>query len=410
MPDSTPVDDSLLARLNALKKSSVSFDTNFSASVAPSASAPPSNAPDDLAARFARLSSASLSSSPIPSRTASSSNTQTRNDGAPIIAPGAPSYLEGIAEGVGGGETEVNPEDEKSLEELLDELNLGQREEWDLSGKDEKDVGKLLKDIRTILPEVQKSVQEKRTQTEAPADAEGGKKEEELMDWENVEVDIGSGGVRVGNEEQHGEEDGDEGEQKKTEDQEANDVIARVMAELQISKKYDPPSPPPEDSASDSGDQKSPQEKEKATSRSEDKTDSKDDSSLNLPSAPKSLPSDDFAKTQALEDALTARLAALSKPSSDSLGLPSAPSFAPAKKPPKIESSLSKALEEEVDTWCIICTDDSTLKCLGCDGDLYCQTCWMEGHRGESAGFEERRHKAVLYSRDRKKKKQAATQ
>jgi hypothetical protein len=30
----------------------------------------------------------------------------------------------------------------------------------------------------------------------------------------------------------------------------------------------------------------------------------------------------------------------------------------------------------------------------------------MEGHRGESAGLEEKRHKAVLYSR--KKKQQAA--
>ena len=103
--------------------------------------------------------------------------------------------------------------------------------------------------------------------------------------------------------------------------------------------------------------------------------------------------------------ALTARLAALAALSqTDSLGLPSAPSFAPRKKPP-VSTNLQKKIDDEIDTWCIICQDDATLKCLGCDNDLYCQNCWMEGHRGESAGFEERRHKAVLYS---KKKPQAA--
>ncbi|KAL1794768.1 hypothetical protein ACET3X_006584 [Alternaria dauci] len=388
MSDPSSTDDDLLARLNALKKSSVSLNTNYSASIAP---ANPSKPTDDLAARFARLGSASPSGSPQPSRT-----TSTNNAGAPFVAPGAPSYLEGIAQGVGGSNIEFNEEDEKSLEELLGELNgaVGDRKEWDVSREEQQDVGKLLKDMRKILPEV---VNSRAQESRSGNGKRGQPSKEELTDWESIEINVGSGEVSRAHEDtEDEEEEGDEDKKKMTEDDEADDVIARVMAELEISKKYDPPSPPSEDDRSDSGGQKS---------KAEENT---TDDGFTLPSAPNTLPEDDFARSQAIEDAFTARLAALAAPSSsqtDSLGLPSAPSFAPTKKPP-VSTNLQKQIDDEVDTWCIICQDDATLKCLGCDGDLYCQNCWMEGHRGESAGFEEKRHKAVLYSK--KKKQQAA--
>ncbi|EUC36664.1 hypothetical protein COCCADRAFT_87550 [Bipolaris zeicola 26-R-13] len=373
MRDLNSTDDNLLARLNALKKSSVSLDTSYNASIAP---AEPPKPTDDLAARFARLGSASPAGSPQPSRTASTNNIR-----APTVAPGAANYLEGVSQGVGGLNVEFNDEDEKSLEELLGELNgaIGDRKEWDVSKEEQQDVGKLLKDMRQILPEVVNSrAQGQRNQG----------KTEGLTDWESIEVNVGSG--EVGAKEDTDEEVDEEGK-KKTEDDEADDIIARVMAELEISKKYDPPSPASEDDKSDSADQKLRNETT--------------DNDLSLPSAPQDLPKPD---TQAIEDDFTARLAALAAPSpssqTDALGLPSAPSFAPTKKPP-VSTNLQKKIDEEIDTWCIICQDDATLKCLGCDNDLYCQNCWMEGHKGESAGFEERRHKAVLYSR---KKKQAA--
>lgn len=405
MPDPKPQDDALLARLNALKKTSVSFGTSPSGSLSPSAPAPSStaDAPDDLASRFARLGSASPSNSPRPSRATSANNTSS--GGAPVIAPGAPSYLEGIAEGIGGCGAEVNAKDERSLADLIEEL--GPSEDWTLSANEGKDIKGLLKDIRTILPEVQKSRHEESVTNTRSLSA--GAKPEGLTDWENVEVDFSQSGVRVGREgqddlDQEHEGTNTEQEQRKTEDEEADDVIARVMAELEISRKYDPPSPPSEDDkASGSGDQKAAHNEGETPSRAAES--GTDDGGLSLPSAPTSLPEDDFDRTQALEDALTSRLAALAKPQSDSLGLPSAPSFAPTNKPPKIQSSFSKPVDDEVDTWCVICTDDATLRCLGCDGDLYCQRCWMEGHKGESAGYEERMHKAVLYS---KKKKQAA--
>ncbi|KAF2442301.1 hypothetical protein P171DRAFT_65225 [Karstenula rhodostoma CBS 690.94] len=386
MPDPHTGDDALLARLNALKKSSVSFENPSSSS-----SAPKTHVPDDLAARFARLGSASPSSSPRTSRTSSSA--EDKDKGAPAISPGAPSYLEGIAEGIGGGGIEMNIEDGRSLEELLGEL--GPREDWDIDHEDEKDVGKLLRDIKTILPEVQKSRKQEQ------------KEKEGLTDWENVEVDVGTDGVKVGREEQD-EEQAEYGEtgKKRSEDDEADDIIARVMAELEISKKYNPLSPPPEDdNDSDSGDHKAKEQKDKPQSSVENNNE------LSLPSAPSSFPQDDLDRTQAIEDALTARLAALSSPSTsqtDALGLPSAPSFSPAKKPPNIQSSLAKKLDDEIETWCIICSDNATLRCLGCDGDLYCRKCWMEGHRGESAGFEERRHRAVEFVKGGKRKKEAA--
>jgi hypothetical protein len=248
--------------------------------------------------------------------------------------------------------------------------------------------------MRRILPEVVNNRTEALKSRDTRADQT---MKEELTDWESIEVNVGSGEIdRAHKDIEDHDDDGEDGKTTTDED-DAHDVIARVMAELEISKKYDPPSPPPEDdtSGSEGGQVKS-------------KTDTEGDS-LDLPSAPKTLPEpeDDFTRSQAFEDAFTARLAALAAPSpsqTDSLGLPSAPSFAPSKKPP-VSSNLLEKVDDEIDTWCIICQDDATLKCLGCDGDLYCQNCWMEGHRGESAGFEERRHKAVLYS---KKKKQAA--
>jgi hypothetical protein len=300
---------------------------------------------------------------------------------------------------VGGGTVEFNEEDEKSLEELLGELNgaLGDRKEWDMSRKEQGDVGKLLKDMRTILPELQNDRAQDVKQRKQTAQNSRG---EALTDWENVEFDVGSGSVGPKREEDDEASDGDEasGSKKQTEDEEADDVIARIMAELEISKKYDPPSPPPPYSDHDP----QPSSSEKPTK------DDADETSLSLPSAPTTLkePTDSLDATQALEDAFTARLAALAGPQTDSLGLPSAPSFAPSAKPPKVQSSMQQKLDEEIDTWCIICNDDATLKCLGCEGDLYCKNCWLEGHRGESAGLEERRHRAVEFVKGGDKKKQ----
>lgn len=390
-PNPNPTDSDLLARLNALRKSPISLSTAPHASITPSKpqkAQPPSA--DDLAARFARLGSPSPVSSPKPSRTASQEQGQEAS--APVVAPGAASYLEGVAEGVGGGEEGTfNEEDERSLEELVGELGA---RGWDVEEKEEKDLGRLVREIRGVLPKVEGALKEGRRGGEERKGT--GKKEDSSADWENVEVDVGSGRVGVSKEE-HGFE-GDEGDERKTEQEETDDVIAQIMAELAVDEKYGVPQ----------GDPPGPQQV-----NPEDRTPPTHTDELALPSVPDSLsqttvPSGD---NQDSEDALAARFASLmaSNKTSNSLSLPSVPTSAPSLNlPPTITTNRPTYTDEEMESWCIICNDDATLKCLGCDGDLYCRNCWMEGHRGESAGFEERRHKAVEFTKDSKEKKVAA--
>ncbi len=233
-PASSSQDDDLLARLNALKKSSVNLDTAQDAS---KPSPDPSIPTNDLIARFARLGSQSPSPSPQLSGVP-----PTKATGAPTVAPGAPSFLEGIADGIGGGSTEFNEEDEKSLEELLAELNgtVGDRKDWDISNKEQQDVGKLLEDMKKILPKVVNN----RTQKSKDKALQNESVSDKPTDWESIEVNVGTGQVGASQDDAEDQNDEDQEGKKKTEDDEADDVIARVMAELEISKKYDPPSPP----------------------------------------------------------------------------------------------------------------------------------------------------------------------
>ena len=73
-----------------------------------------------------------------------------------------------------------------------------------------------------------------------------------------------------------------------------------------------------------------------------------------------------------------------------SLNFPSAPTAAPSTRKPSKQSP--KFSDEEIDSWCIICCANANVRCFGCDSDLYCWGCWREGHVGEGAGLEEKRH------------------
>jgi hypothetical protein len=162
------------------------------------------------------------------------------------------------------------------------------------------------------------------------------------------------------------------------ESREVQDIIARLLDEVNLER------------GNESGDQ---EDNLESLEQGQD-----DEESLSLPSAPSKLPEQIVTETEPTRKALdfesdiTARMAALrGLGTPNELGLPSPPTFPPAAKP--VKGVMKKYMDEEVDSWCIICQDDATVKCLGCDGDLYCANCWKEGHMGPDVGWEERGHK-----------------
>lgn len=104
------------------------------------------------------------------------------------------------------------------------------------------------------------------------------------------------------------------------------------------------------------------------------------------------------------ESSIAARLAALKGAGApiihtDALGLPSAPTFRPEDNAPAPKRLVARSGYTDADqkTWCIVCLEDGTIRCLGCDddgggGDVYCARCWKEMHVGPSAGYDERGH------------------
>jgi hypothetical protein len=251
-------------------------------------------------------------------------------------------------------DTEHNEEDDRTIEELLSDL--GPEEQWSV----QRDEGERIRDLM--------------------AEAKSALPAEETENTEGKELDIEVGVIRPANDDDEDEEDDEdedkEEKQDKKDDEEADDYVQRVLAELEFDKKYGGV-----EGEEDQGE--------------DDKRDEGDDNGLSLPSAPTELPSSPAPDQDAnIDDALSARFASLS--------LPGVPSFNPANKPVNIQksvkSNLPKYTDEDMESWCCICNEDATIKCMGCDGDLYCQECWRDGH-GNGPG-QERGHRALAYAKD----------
>lgn len=237
-------------------------------------------------------------------------------------------------------DTEYPTEDEPTLDELLHELQSDSS--WQVDASDKNEARNLVAEARLALSA---AAQVQREQEQG--DGHDQVKNKELMEKGNDEIEIET--------------------RQPTEDEEADEYIQQALAAAALEGPDD-----------DDNDNDNENEEEHAN------VDAGVEAEFTLPSAPTTL----HAPAQANND------------TASFFELPSAPTSVPTTKTVtsgKPASSKPPFPDDEIETWCIICLDDATVRCLGCEGDLYCSNCWNEGHRGPDAGFEEKTHKAVRF-------------
>ncbi|OQN97197.1 hypothetical protein B0A48_16738 [Cryoendolithus antarcticus] len=328
-----PRDDDLLARLNALKPSTVNLQPTPGSSVDVAVSRP-QTVEDKLAARLKGLRNGDKAPTyPLEGpKSAEFLHTSSASDPAHAADRLTPQTRDDVA-------TDPNTnwqhgDNDQSIDDLLAELETN--EQATLDPDDPDDVAKLLREASLALPTNDES-----TSTPHPTDG----------------INTGPSNIAVDR-----ETDDPEAEDRE-DDGAADDYVQRLLAELEVESKY------PE----------TPLISQK--SREASVPNANDDQ-------PPSPPSYEDSELQARFNSL-------------SLDLPSTPSSAPVAKPkkptPKPKSGAPKYTDEDIDSWCCICNEDGQVRCLGCEGDVYCQKCWGEGH-GTGVG-QERGHKAVVFVR-----------
>jgi hypothetical protein len=274
-----------------------------------------------------------------------------------------------------------NENDDKTLDELLEEI--GPEAQW-LNPDDPDDVQKLLNEAKDAL-------RNKDTGSEPSSehDQEQKKKDASKILTSGLDMSVF----------QLDDESEDEGRKERqdleTESREVQDIVARLLDEVNLERDGD----------GNADDEDAAEEEEVPNAGSNPAKDDHDDNnpSVILPSVPSKLPDpapQPSRQSLDFENDITARLAALQGlgASSNPLGLPSAPTAKPVSKAAEpVTKGLKKYTDDEIEAWCIICQDDATVECAGCEGDLYCARCWKEGHMGPDAGYEFKRHQWKKY-------------
>ncbi|KAF5871839.1 putative zinc fyve domain containing protein [Botrytis fragariae] len=372
MSDPPSYDHDLLNRLNALKKSSIRLD----ASPRPPLNvfAKESTPETDLSERLRSL------------RNGTPSRSGTSEASAPASTTSPPQQYSFYNQATSSDAVPLFSDDiheDKSLDDLLAELGSGS--EW-LNPDDPNDIQKLLDEAKKALPDREDVATDE--EASKSASEENARKTNVLtsgLDMSVFAIDDDEDGESRNNNKQI---EGLEGESR-----EVQDIVARLLDEVNLERGAEDENEAEESQGTNA---MNTDVEGKFSSFPRYKRDDDEEPNLTLPSAPSTLP-EPSRKSIDFEDDITARLAALkglgSTPVND-LGLPSAPTTKPVDKTAKETKGkgLKKYTNEEMDTWCIICQDDATIQCVGCEGDLYCARCWKEGHMGVDAGWEFKRH------------------
>lgn len=254
---------------------------------------------------------------------------------------------------------------------MLDDL--GPDDQWKLNPDDPSNIQKLLDEAKQALPRDDVSTKRK---PEHGSDSQMPQKPGK--NFLTRDLDMSAFSIDDPAQDQSADRGGNAN--LENESQEVQDIVAKLLDEVNIEKEKGDTSGNGKDISSEKG--------------SEDENEG--EAELNLPSAPLDIlappASAPSRKSLDFESDMSTRMAALRGLGSvDKLGLPSVPTFKPSSKP--VKTTSKGYTDEEIDSWCIICQDDATIKCMGCDGDLYCANCWKEGHMGPDVGWEEKRHK-----------------
>ena len=209
-------------------------------------------------------------------------------------------------------------------------------------------------------------------------------------------------------EDAHDDHDDNEKSEDQRDEADADDYVQRVLAELDYDRKHGIVDE--DDGGADEGAQQR-EEDNNATSQPKGPSSSSKPnpsqptkpSPFDHPSTPSKLPSSEPPPPSYEDSELESRFSTLS------LALPSTPTTAPSsstktKANQKAGDALAKSkakpkaptfTDDEIDSWCCICNEDGAVRCLGCEGDIYCQECWREGHG--SGPDQERGHRAVQF-------------